>query len=90
MSFWLLIDKPSTDKNGMQNEKNMYKKRPDKTNNKSKVQICKLGYYCLRGILYWLGSALELLSTYCLRADVIGKIPAHCHTLFIDVSYYNR
>ena len=40
-----------------------------KKNYKSKVSTCKLGNYCLKRMLYWLGIGFELLST-CLVAEV--------------------
>ena len=36
---------------------------------KSNVTTCKLGNYCLKGMLYWLGIGFELLSA-CLVAEV--------------------
>ena len=40
-----------------------------KNNYESKILTCKLGDYCLKRMLYWLGISFELLST-CLVAEV--------------------
>ena len=40
-----------------------------KKNEKSNVSTCKLGNYCLKRMLYWLGIGFELLSA-CLVAEV--------------------
>ena len=40
-----------------------------KKNYKSKVSTCKLGSYCLRRMLYWVGISFELLSA-CLVPEV--------------------
>ena len=44
-------------------------KTTNKKNEKSNVSTCKLGNYCLKRMLYWLGIGFELLSAY-LVADV--------------------
>ena len=65
---------PSTDKNEMRNDK-IYAKRgkmktiKNKKNLKSNESTCKLGNYCLKRMLYWLGIGFELMSA-CLVAEV--------------------
>ena len=57
MNFRAISLQPSTDKNEMRNDK-IYAGRGEmkkNENNKNKVSWCKLGDYCLKRMLYWLG-----------------------------------
>ena len=75
MSFWLSvyslrrIKLKSGMTKYMQEEAKWNNKKNYKKNYKSKVLTCKLGNYCLKRMLYWLGIGFELLSA-CLVAEV--------------------
>ena len=56
----------------MQKRRTENNKKNYKKNYKSKVSTCKLGSYCLRRMLYWLGIGFELLSA-CLVAEVCQR-----------------